>query len=93
MGLIDKWCEQYSPKNLCANEGEMGSTAARLGDIYGALILLNVGLFCGILAFLLEIQIKKKRNICTIIGEKLFTKEFKTQADGGNKWDKMNMQS
>ena len=67
-GLIGRWSEQYSPKDLCDNAGKItGGQVATLGDIHGAIILLAVGLSCGIIFFLLELHVKKKRNILTLI--------------------------
>ena len=67
-GLIDRWIEEHFTKNLCANEGKIiGGQVATLSDIYGALIFLNFGLFCGTIAFLMERHFKQKWNLLAVI--------------------------
>ena len=65
-GLIERWIETFSPKNLCANEGKMkGGQVASLRDVYGALIFLGLGLLLGIIVFTIEIYLKRRTTCLT----------------------------
>ena len=67
-GLIDRWFDQYSPKDFCAYADKItGGQVATLSEVYGAILLLAVGLSCGIIFFLLELHMKSKRNILTLL--------------------------
>ena len=60
-GLMARWIEEFNLKNLCAaNDNIIGGQVAKLGDVYGTLILLGLGLLVAIMTFLTEIYWRKR---------------------------------